>query len=96
VRIVSKLLLETESVFIDFFLASRTREVLACRGWYLSVSHRSFFYSYKISLIQRATFLAGSSSRLLILNGASSKDAAATGGRSGSVVVALTSGPSES
>ena len=35
-----------------------------------------------------ATFLAGSSSRLSTLSGVSSKDVAATGGRSGSVVIA--------
>ena len=52
-----------------------------------------FLWVTILSLLQnitnsKATFPAGSSSRLLTLSGVSSKDAAATGGQSGSVLIA--------
>jgi hypothetical protein len=84
--------LEVESIFIRFlFFESCALGVLARREW-------SFYASLpvlctNILLLQNitntmATFLVGSLSRLLILNGVSSKDVAATVGRSGSVVIA--------
>jgi hypothetical protein len=55
-------------------------------GLFMWVCLAPTFFSCRISLTQ-ATFLVGSSSRLLTSSGASSEDVAATGGRSGSVVI---------
>jgi hypothetical protein len=56
-------------------------------GLFLWVCLAPTFCCYRIALTQRLLFPAGSSSRVLTLSGVSSKDIAATGGRSGSVVI---------
>jgi hypothetical protein len=92
VRTVLQLSLEAESIFIRFVFESCALEVLARRGWSLYVGLPVLGTS--LLLLRNitdamATFLAGSLSRLLTLSGVLSKDVAATGGRSGFVVIPL-------
>jgi hypothetical protein len=67
---------------------SHTLEVLARCGWslYVGLLGTNLWFLQSITNL-KATFPAGSFSRLLTLSGVSSKDVVTTGGRSGSVMI---------
>ena len=68
---------------------SHTLEVLARCGWsfYVGLLDTNFFWFLQSITNLKATFPAGSFSRLLTLSGVSSEDVVTTGGRSGSVMI---------
>ncbi len=74
---------------MDFFSESYPLEVLARCGWSLYVGLLATLLLLHSIINSRPTFSVGNSSRLFTLSGVLSKDVAATGGRSGLVVVAL-------
>jgi hypothetical protein len=87
VRTLLLLSLEFENILNGFF-HSRPSKILARCGWSLYVGLRgTSLYSRRRSN-SKAAVPAGSSSLLLTSSGASFKGIAATGGRSGSVIIA--------